>query len=60
MKPDPEFFKNLLDNEKINPAESLFVDDGPRNIESACRLGFNTLCPVNGSDWRTELYAALG
>lgn len=60
MKPNPEFFKNLLDNEKINPAESLFVDDGPRNIESACRLGFNTLCPVNGSDWRTELYAALG
>lgn len=60
MKPNPEFFKNLLDNEKINPAESLFVDDGPRNIESACRLGFNTLCPVNGSDWRTEFYAALG
>lgn len=60
MKPNPEFFKNLLDNEKINPAESLFVDDGPRNIESACRLGFNTLCPVNGADWRTELYAALG
>lgn len=59
MKPDPRFFKAVIDNEKINPEESLFVDDGPRNIEAAKKLGFNTLCPVNGNDWRSDLSACL-
>ena len=59
MKPDPRFFRAVIDNEKINPEESLFVDDGPRNIEAAGQLGFNTLCPGNGSDWRSDLLVCL-
>ena len=60
MKPDLTFFKTVVENEKIKPEESLFIDDGPRNVEAARRLGLNTLCPQNGSDWRGGLYDVLG
>lgn len=59
MKPDPGFFQAVLDNERILPEESLFVDDGPRNIEAARKLGFMTLCPENGSDWTGVLSESL-
>lgn len=51
MKPSAEFFKRVLESEKILPAESLFVDDGPRNIAAATKLGLHTFCPENGVDW---------
>lgn len=54
MKPDPAFFKHVLGKEGIRPEESVFVDDGPRNIEAARALGFNTFCPVNGTDWTAD------
>lgn len=55
MKPAPDFFRQVLDNENILPEETLFVDDGPRNVEAAGKLGFITMCPDNGSDWTGEL-----
>lgn len=39
-KPDDEIFLKLLEAEKVKPEECFFLDDGPRNIESAQRLGF--------------------
>ncbi|MCD8290978.1 MAG: HAD family phosphatase [Prevotella sp.] len=59
MKPSPLFFEKVLESEKILPEESLFVDDGKRNVEIAESLGFHTLCPVNGSDWTGDLLALL-
>lgn len=59
MKPAPDFFRQVVSNEKINPEESLFVDDGPRNVKAASELGFNTFCPENGSDWTGELRSML-
>lgn len=59
MKPNPEFFKQVISYEKINPAESLFVDDGPRNVKAASELGFSTFSPKNGSDWTGELRSLL-
>lgn len=55
MKPALDFFRQVLDNENILPEETLFVDDGPRNVEAAGKLGFITMCPDNGSDWTGEL-----
>lgn len=60
MKPDPAFFKAVIEGELILPQESIFIDDGQRNIEAGEALGFHTLCPCNGSDWRDELYSMLG
>ena len=41
-KPDEEIFFKLLESEKVKPEECFFLDDGPRNIEAAARLGFQT------------------
>lgn len=59
MKPAPDFFRQVLDNENILPEETLFVDDGPRNVEAAGKLGFMIMCPDNGSDWTGELRSLL-
>ena len=59
MKPNPKFFQAVIDNEQILPEESLFVDDGPRNIEAASKLRFNAMCPENGADWTGELMEIL-
>lgn len=59
MKPAPDFFRQVLDNENTLPEETLFVDDGPRNVEAAGKLGFMTMCPDNGSDWTGELRSLL-
>lgn len=59
MKPDERFFKSVIDGEGILPGESLFVDDGPRNVECARNLGFNTMCPKNGEDWTEALWAMI-
>lgn len=59
MKPALDFFRQVLDNENILPEETLFVDDGPRNVEAAGKLGFMTMCPDNGSDWTGELRSLL-
>ena len=59
MKPNKKIFQYIIDNEKIQPGESLFIDDGERNINTARLLGFKTLCPINGEDWTKELIELL-
>ena len=51
-KPDEEIFLKLLDAEKVKPEESFFLDDGPRNIETAERLGFQTHLVLADDDLR--------
>lgn len=43
IKPDPDFFKLLCNRYKIDPKTSVFIDDSDKNIESAKKLGFNTI-----------------
>ncbi len=59
MKPDERLFRLVLDKEQIKAGETLFVDDGPRNIATARRLGFHTLCPGDGEDWTKPLFGML-
>ncbi|MBO7334030.1 MAG: HAD family phosphatase [Lachnospiraceae bacterium] len=39
-KPDPKFYRRLIDRYGIIPNESLFIDDSEENVEVAKRLGF--------------------
>ncbi|MCI2086688.1 MAG: HAD family phosphatase [Prevotella sp.] len=55
MKPDKSCFLYLLRHEKIAPEESLFIDDGPRNVAAAGALGLRTYCPENGLDWTKQM-----
>ena len=55
MKPDAKFFNAVMEGERLIPSETLFIDDGPRNIEAAKALGIQTLLVENGEDWTGKL-----
>ena len=59
MKPRREIFEIMLHNEQLQPDETIFVDDSPRNVEAAATLGIKTLCPQNNEDWTAPLEAML-
>lgn len=42
VKPDPEIFRMMSRQAGFDPADTLFIDDGPANIEAAARLGYQT------------------
>lgn len=54
-KPSKDIYLKMLNEGNMLPHETLFVDDGAKNIEAAEVLGIRTLKAVNGADWRTEL-----
>lgn len=59
-KPDETIYRKMLSSGMMNPEETLFLDDSPKNIEAARRLGINTLLVENGGDWRPMLAGILG
>lgn len=42
-KPYPESFMHIIDNHKLDVAETLFIDDTIKNIEAADALGLQTI-----------------
>lgn len=59
MKPDPNFFHHVLMKERVIAEEILFVDDSPKNVSVASKMGIRTFCPKNGADWTGEIYKYL-
>jgi putative hydrolase of the HAD superfamily len=43
VKPDPEIFKHILKVYNLEPAQTVFIDDSPANIEAAGDLGIKTI-----------------
>lgn len=43
IKPDPRLFQVLFDRFHLNPAESVFIDDNPKNVEGARAVGMNAI-----------------
>ncbi len=43
VKPDPEFYKLILNRFKLVPEATLFVDDKLKNVEAAAALNIQTL-----------------
>ena len=41
-KPNSDIFEQLLRENKLNPAETLFIDDSPQHLETAKNLGIQT------------------
>lgn len=52
IKPDDEIFLKVLDDAGIKAEESLFIDDGPANVATADRLGFQTYQAKDLEDFR--------
>jgi len=58
-KPERLIYEKMIQDSGINPSESLFIEDGIRNINTAKELGFQTLQVENGEDWRERLTSIL-
>ncbi len=41
-KPNPDIFEQVLQENNLDPAETLFIDDSPQHLNTAKELGFNT------------------
>lgn len=41
-KPDAAFFQQILDENHLNPTETLFIDDSPQHLATAKQLGIQT------------------
>jgi len=41
-KPDKDIFEFVLDTHKLNPSETIFIDDSPQHIKTAKNLGLQT------------------
>lgn len=54
LKPDRAIFDMMVADSGIEPSRTLFVDDSEANTAAARALGFRTLTPRPGEDWRGE------
>lgn len=43
IKPDPRIFNLLIERYGLNPAQTVFVDDSPRNVEGARAVGLHAV-----------------
>lgn len=59
IKPEPEIFQHILEELGVDAAEAVFIDDNPRNIEGAKRLGIRGVVYTGEAALRAEL-ARLG
>ena len=57
IKPDPAIFHRLLTRYDIAPQRAVYIDDSPRNVAAAARVGLHTLRFVNGRQLRQDLIA---
>jgi 2-haloacid dehalogenase len=54
-KPDPAFFQLLLDRYQLKAEEVLFIDDNFRNIQSALKMGVDSIHFISPEELRAEL-----
>ena len=55
IKPNPEIWHVLLNRYQIKAEESVFIDDNPKNIETAKNLGFITVHITEETNLAEEL-----
>ena len=58
-KPDPAIFRFLLEKYRLSPEETLFIDDNPKNIETAKQLGLHTFL-FDGDSEKLLQYVKVG
>lgn len=51
LKPSPTIFEKMIADSGMIPAETLFIDDGEKNVQTASKLGFNVYMPAPHEDF---------
>jgi epoxide hydrolase-like predicted phosphatase len=59
VKPDPRIYKKVLSDLNVKPAEAVFVDDFPENINGADRVGMHTVLFKNPNQALKDLERLL-
>lgn len=52
LKPSPAIFQKMIADSGMLPEESLFIDDGKKNVDTALELGFGVYMPSPHEDFR--------
>lgn len=55
LKPSPKIFEQMIALSGMEPQETLFIDDGSRNADTAHALGFAVYCPPTNGGW-TQIF----
>ena len=55
-KPDPAIFQLVLDENKLDPEETLFIDDSPQHIEAAKSLHIHTIHMKDGMTMEHDIF----
>jgi putative hydrolase of the HAD superfamily len=58
-KPEAAFFQQILDENQLNPAETLFIDDSPQHLATAQQLGIQT-CLMKAPDTLQQFFERSG
>jgi glucose-1-phosphatase len=58
-KPDPEIFLFVLQENDLDPSETLFIDDSPQHVEGAGKAGIRAAHLANGMELK-DLLLELG
>ena len=53
-KPDPEIFQHVIEENNLNPEETLFIDDSPQHIEGAKKAGLQAIL-LSNDKWVGDL-----
>ena len=51
LKPSEAIFRKMIAASGLEPAETLFIDDGRKNVDAAQALGFAVYMPAPGEDF---------
>ena len=57
-KPDKEIFIHVLEDNNLNPKETLFIDDSPQHIAGASELGIQTIFLEKGMTIERDIFKA--
>ena len=60
VKPDPAFFRLLIEKYQLDPARCVFIDDIETNLEGARAVGMHTILFENPAQAEAELDRMLG
>ena len=60
VKPEPEIYRELIDRYRIDPRESVFIDDVKENVDGARPFGFHTIHHTSFVETVRELRRWIG
>lgn len=55
MKPDPEIYRILLERYNLDPSETVFIDDVPKNVQGAIDVGIHGIVFTTPEEVRQRL-----